>query len=222
MKKKTPHRLIHPEVTLSSLQHQVIELLVQGHTVTSAAARCGVHRTTIHHWQRANPDFIEAVQHAREERADHFRHASEEHAEASLKAVREMIDNPKTPPSVRLKAALHMLNQVSKAPAAPSEKELARREARRAEIQQQEQPPVLTVVSLADCKDDAEADTRVVENEQAWQSYRDGIEAHLAACDEFEEACDARARANTRRPIHSSDFITSTRIDKVKCAAIAA
>ena len=52
---------------LSPAQVQVLTELACGHTVTAAARRAGVHRTTIHHWRRHEPEFKTAVQNAQSE-----------------------------------------------------------------------------------------------------------------------------------------------------------
>jgi len=47
---------------------------------------------SIHFWRRANPDFADGLHHAREKRADHYRHACEQHADAALREIRELIE----------------------------------------------------------------------------------------------------------------------------------
>lgn len=96
--------------TLTPIQHQVIALLAQGQSTTVAAEACSLHRTTIHHWKRTNPDFANALADAREDAADHRRAQAHVHGDVALQAVRDLLDNPSTPPSVRLKAALYILN----------------------------------------------------------------------------------------------------------------
>src|SRR5216684_8923881 len=54
---------------LSPVQAKVIEALAQGQTVTAAAEKAGVHRTTIHHWIRTEPQFKAAAETARTEYA---------------------------------------------------------------------------------------------------------------------------------------------------------
>ena len=53
----------------SPVQAQVIEALAQGQTVSAAAEKVGVHRTTIHHWIRNEPQFKAAVKTAQSEYA---------------------------------------------------------------------------------------------------------------------------------------------------------
>ena len=65
MQEPIHHNSSHFEVisdaNLSPVQAQVIEALAQGQTVSAAAEKAGVHRTTIHHWIRNEPQFKAAV-----------------------------------------------------------------------------------------------------------------------------------------------------------------
>jgi hypothetical protein len=51
---------------LSAAQLKVAVALAEGKTVTAAARQAGVHRTTIHHWLRTQPDFVRAAQEAQD------------------------------------------------------------------------------------------------------------------------------------------------------------
>lgn len=118
--------LLHPELTLTPLQHQIIALLVQGATVSDAAATLGVHRTTIHYWKRHCQDFGDALHDAQEEHAEHIRSHSERYVSLALDTLRDLLEDQATPPTVRLKAALHILTQATHTPA-PQPKPAAER-----------------------------------------------------------------------------------------------
>ncbi|MEK7405120.1 MAG: hypothetical protein AAB225_08430, partial [Acidobacteriota bacterium] len=92
--------------SLSPQQAQVVTVLAQGRTVTSAAAAAGVHRTTIHHWLRTSPDFKAAVARAKRLYAAALADELTELSATALKTVRALLEAPETHPAVRLKAAL--------------------------------------------------------------------------------------------------------------------
>ena len=52
------------DATLPPMQAQVVAALAQGQTITAAARDAGIHRATIHHWLRNEPDFKTAVENA--------------------------------------------------------------------------------------------------------------------------------------------------------------
>lgn len=105
---------IHQTSSLSSLtpvQAQVVAALAQGATVTAAARTAGLHRTTVHTWFRTQPDFAEAVREARRESVERLREELKELDAHALSTLRSLLDDPKSPPSVRLKTALAILER---------------------------------------------------------------------------------------------------------------
>lgn len=94
---------------LTPIQDQIIARLAAGETVTAAANALNLHRTTIHAWKRANPDFANALADAKEDAADQHRAACHQHTDVALTAIVAVLHDPKTSPSVRLKAALYIL-----------------------------------------------------------------------------------------------------------------
>ena len=56
-----------PTASLSPTQAQVAAALARGLSVSAAGRQAGVHRTTIHHWFGAEPQFEAAVQNASRE-----------------------------------------------------------------------------------------------------------------------------------------------------------
>ncbi|MGO9239169.1 MAG: SEC-C metal-binding domain-containing protein, partial [Bryobacteraceae bacterium] len=94
---------------LTPVQLRVAAALARGLSVTRAAAENGLHRTTVHLWQRTAPAFDAAVATFRAEAASH--HTAELRALASLAlaTLRNLLESPSTPPAVRLRAALAIL-----------------------------------------------------------------------------------------------------------------
>jgi AcrR family transcriptional regulator len=80
-------------------------------SVSAAARAAGVHRTTIHHWQRTSKEFSAAVDQARREFTESLADDMLDLAWAAIRALEDLISNPKTPPAVRLKAALAVLQR---------------------------------------------------------------------------------------------------------------
>ena len=80
------------------------------------AKTCNIHRTTIHYWKRSSTEFADTLHDACWENADHWRAASNQRAEAALALIDTFLSDPKTPATVRLKAALHILNAATAPP----------------------------------------------------------------------------------------------------------
>ena len=96
---------------LSPVQAQVIEALAQGQTVSAAAEKVGVHRTTIHHWIRNEPQFKAAVRTAQSEYATEVNDSIHELAAHALLTLHDLLRDPTTPHAVRLKTALAILQR---------------------------------------------------------------------------------------------------------------
>jgi len=94
---------------ISSQQLAVICALSDGASVSAAAEQAGVHRNTINNWRRNSPYFQKALADAQYDRALLFRERAEALAELAFQAIHEILTNPKTPPSVRLRAALAIM-----------------------------------------------------------------------------------------------------------------
>ncbi|MCU1257844.1 MAG: Protein translocase subunit SecA [Bryobacterales bacterium] len=106
---------------LTPAQEQVITLLAAGGTISAAAEAADVHRNTIAHWRRTLPSFAVALADAHYDRILHWRDLAEEHAALAISTIRDLLTDPKTPPGVRLKAALSLLKEcTAPPPAAPA------------------------------------------------------------------------------------------------------
>ena len=118
------------EFAFTQQQQRVLTLLAQGSTVSAAAETAGVHRNTIANWRRAgSPAFKHAWQTAQWEQAAYWRDQMQSLGNLAIDALRTTLTDERTTPSVRLRAALAVLDKISKtAPAEParSRKSIAR------------------------------------------------------------------------------------------------
>jgi SEC-C motif len=96
---------------LSPVQAQVVAALAQGRTVTAVALEAGLHRATIHNWLRHQPAFTTAVEQARSEYVAALSDGIRDLAARALETLRQLLDDPQTPPAVRLKTALAILQR---------------------------------------------------------------------------------------------------------------
>jgi AcrR family transcriptional regulator len=96
---------------LSPVQAQVIAALAQGRTATDAARDAGIHRTTIHHWFRTQPLFKTAFEEAQREYVETLRDGMRDLAARAVETLRNLLDDPNTPPAVRLRTALAILQR---------------------------------------------------------------------------------------------------------------
>jgi hypothetical protein len=101
---------------LSAQQIQVIDALSSGATMTSAAAAAGIHRNTIPNWRRNNFVFSHALAHAQYDRALQFRERAQDYIDLAFETIQDLLTNPTTPPSVRLRAALAIVEITSNPP----------------------------------------------------------------------------------------------------------
>src|SRR6266851_5383093 len=99
------------DADLSPAQAQVIKSLARGQTVTAAAEDAGVHRTTVHHWIRTEPAFKAAAEIARTEYADELNDGLRELAARAVHTLHDLLQDISTPPAVRLKTALAILQR---------------------------------------------------------------------------------------------------------------
>ena len=109
---------------LTPQQLEVIDALTSGVTMTAAAAQVGVHRNTIANWRRNNLPFQHAYAHAQYDRAILVREKMEELADLAVDTLRSLLADPQASPSVRLKAALAVIQAVSTPPPPKKQVEL--------------------------------------------------------------------------------------------------
>jgi hypothetical protein len=109
---------------LSTQQIVVIDALSNGATATDAAAAAGVHRNTINNWRRNNLAFQFAFAHAQYDRALFYRERAESLADKAYQALEALLADPNAPASVRLKAALYVIDKAATPPAPKSQVQL--------------------------------------------------------------------------------------------------
>jgi uncharacterized protein YecA (UPF0149 family) len=103
-------------VEITTQQLQVINALSSGATIAEAAADAGIHRNTIAYWRRTLLPFREALSHANYEKALAFREQSEQLAPLAYQTIRQILENEAAPASVRLKAALSIIQTATTPP----------------------------------------------------------------------------------------------------------
>ena len=96
---------------LSPIQVQVIAALAEGRSVVRTAAAVGIHRSTIHNWMRTSKEFRDAVNQARDHFFECVNEQLNELSAAALDTLRQLLTSPDTPPSLRLHAALAVLER---------------------------------------------------------------------------------------------------------------
>ncbi|HWR54033.1 MAG TPA: SEC-C metal-binding domain-containing protein, partial [Bryobacteraceae bacterium] len=106
-----PHATSASQASPTELQAHVAAALAQGMSVSAAARAAGVHRTTIHHWQRTSKRFCAAVEQARREFTESLADDMLDLAHSAIRTLQDLLENPGTPPQVRLKAALAILER---------------------------------------------------------------------------------------------------------------
>src|SRR5215472_7608032 len=101
---------------LSTQQIVVIDALSNGATATDAAVAAGIHRNTINNWRRNNLAFQFAFAHAQYDRALFYRERAESLVDQAYVALEALLADPNTPASVRLKAALYVVDKAVRPP----------------------------------------------------------------------------------------------------------
>ena len=95
---------------------QVIDALSNGATLNDAAAQAGVHRNTIANWRLNSPEFREALALARHDRAVLYRERAIDLADLVFETLRAILTDPKSSPSIRLRAAIFIINKAAAPP----------------------------------------------------------------------------------------------------------
>lgn len=97
--------------TLSTEQQTVIAVLTDGRSVVAAAEAAGIHRTSIYQWMKHDGPFLSALNLARIERESQMAEQLRDLKGRAFSAISTLLDDPSTPPQVRLKAALSILER---------------------------------------------------------------------------------------------------------------
>ena len=96
---------------LSPVQAQVALSLASGASISTAAQSADLSRTTIYSWLQNEPNFSAAVEQAKSEFVLTLRDQLRDAAAKALATIIAIMDDPKAPASVRLKASLAILNR---------------------------------------------------------------------------------------------------------------
>ena len=105
-----------PSPVLTAVQEHVLAHIANGATHSAAAASAGVHRNTVHNWHNS-PAFCQALAQAQYQNACFWHDQAKALAQTAMDTLRALLANPDTRDSVRLKAALAILDRVSRTPA---------------------------------------------------------------------------------------------------------
>ena len=97
---------------LSPTQLRVIAELIGGASMVEAAEAGGVDRSTIYRWKQDVPAFAEELRRARNEIRDRLQDAYRTLGPNAIETVAEILRAAGTPPAVRLRAALEILQRV--------------------------------------------------------------------------------------------------------------
>jgi hypothetical protein len=106
-----------PDSALDAPQLQVIDALLNGANLNAAAGQAGVHRNTIANWRHTSPAFEAALHDAQNDRADLLRECAVARAEVAFQALEQILQDPKSSPSARLRAAIFILSHALPSPA---------------------------------------------------------------------------------------------------------
>jgi len=85
--------------------------LAQGSTYTAAAQAAGLNRVTIHRWLKTQEAFAAAVEQARADYILTLRDQLKDFAVHALATLGTLLDDPNTPPVVRFRIAMVILNR---------------------------------------------------------------------------------------------------------------
>ena len=108
------------ESQITTPMSQVIDALLSGANLT-AAAQAGVHRNTIANWRSNSPAFRQALAQAQSDRELLYRERAEALADLAFDSLHEILKDPKASSSVRLKAAMFII-QIATGQAQPKVK----------------------------------------------------------------------------------------------------
>jgi hypothetical protein len=107
-------------------QEQAITALLAGASVTAAAEKAGVARQTVHRWLADDPAFIAEYNLGRREMAEAVDRALRVLSLQSLRVLKQALTSAKTPPAVRVRAAVEVLKLTAAPPEGPTDVEDAR------------------------------------------------------------------------------------------------
>lgn len=102
-----------PVTALTLVQERVIAYLATGASMRAISEKVQIHRNTISNWRRGDPTFAKALAEARFQRVLHWRECAEEHGSLAIQTIGEILRDEKAPASLRLRAALAILEHAA-------------------------------------------------------------------------------------------------------------
>jgi hypothetical protein len=99
--------------TLTEQQRRIIARLASGWSVSLAAKSERIHRNTIGNWSRTNAAFARELEFAASEQRRCWQDEAVQRAPLAMQAIGECITDPKTSPSVRLRAATYIIDMAA-------------------------------------------------------------------------------------------------------------
>jgi len=96
--------------TLSPVQAQVAASLAAGASISAAAKAAGVHRSTVHNWLK-DPAVSTEFDTSRHEYVESLRDQLRDLSALALDTLRQLMENPSTPASVRFRAVQFILTR---------------------------------------------------------------------------------------------------------------
>jgi preprotein translocase subunit SecA len=106
-----------PDSALAAPQLKVVDALLNGANLNAAADQAGVHRNTIAYWRHTSPAFEAALRDAQNDRADMLHEEAVARAELAFGALEQILQDPKSSTSARLRAAIFILSHALPSPA---------------------------------------------------------------------------------------------------------
>ena len=97
---------------LSPQQISAVVDLILGSTVTEAAKKAKVDRTTVHRWLSSDALFVATLNQLKQEALDATRNRIRAAADVAAETVLDMIEGADVHPAIRLRAALAVLGAV--------------------------------------------------------------------------------------------------------------
>ena len=97
---------------LSPSQITAIAAITSGATITEAASKAGIDRSTIHLWLKQDAVFVAELNRAKLDQLETLHAELRSLAGEATHTLRELLTTPETPPAIRLRAAIAVIQAV--------------------------------------------------------------------------------------------------------------
>jgi hypothetical protein len=108
-----PETNYSPDPSLTPAQHRVLAQLAGGVSIKVAAASAGIHRNTVANWRRTVPAFAREFEFAARERSLYWHDQASALAGKAITVLTDILDDDSASPSLRLRAALKVLEMAA-------------------------------------------------------------------------------------------------------------